>query len=221
MAFSLEDHVEKYPDTPLTNFPVTEDSIDRMSDVSNITLPLMQQFNTYIQNGSLSAANSFLADNPVLQECLFNATKFNTIRDAVIAIERFFLEDVEDLIDNVASSTVGINDNPTEEEKSLVAYSAEKVDNLHKIRQITIPASGWSNSYPYLNSVSVEGLKANTDLKVVSVYLDEDATEAEVKAANKAVGYLMYNDNGIEDGIITFKAYKKPTVNFTVITEGG
>lgn len=93
--------------------------------------------------------------------------------------------------------------------------------NKLKQRQVTIPSSGWSTSYPYTNTVSVSGLSADSDLKIVGVYLETDATEDEVKAANKAAGYLIYNESGVADGAITFKAYKKPTVNFTVITEGG
>ena len=93
--------------------------------------------------------------------------------------------------------------------------------NKLKQRQVTIPSSGWSTSYPYTNTVSVSGLSADSDLKIVGIYLETDATEDEVKAANKAVGYLIYNESGVTDGAITFKAYKKPTVNFTVITEGG
>ena len=93
--------------------------------------------------------------------------------------------------------------------------------NKLKQRQITIPSGGWSTSYPYTNTVSVSGLSAGSDLKIVGVYLETDATEDEVKAANKAAGYLIYNESGVADDAITFKAYKKPTVNFTVITEGG
>lgn len=93
--------------------------------------------------------------------------------------------------------------------------------NKLKQRQVTIPSGGWSISYPYTNTVSVSGLSADSDLKIVGVYLETDATEDEVKAANKAAGYLIYNESGVADGEITFKAYKKPTVNFTVITEGG
>ena len=32
---------------------------------------------------------------------------------------------------------------------------------------VNIPASNWSNSYPYINTVSVPGITENTDVKIV------------------------------------------------------
>ena len=72
-------------------------------------------------------------------------------------------------------------------------------------RNITLPASGWSSQYPFTQTVSVEGLVQEDDLKVI----------------NKAAGYLMSSEDSIGDGSATFHAYKKPAVDITVITEGG
>ena len=36
-----------------------------------------------------------------------------------------------------------------------------------------------------------------------------------------AAGFLMCNPDGVANGKITFKAYKKPTVDFRILTEGG
>lgn len=220
---------ETYEDLPLTNFPVSEDTFERMMDVTIAMYPLVKQYNEYYEAGNLTKCNELLDNNPNLKQAFFNANSWNMIRDAIIALERFFLEDVETFINNVAQNSIGINDNPSNDHAATVSYSAEKVNQLfsdnnqkyHTLRNITIPASGWSSEFPYTNTVSVDGITPNVDLKVIGVYVPEGATVDNIKAWNKAAGFLIESEDATADGTITFKAYKKPTVDFTVITEGG
>ena len=88
-------------------------------------------------------------------------------------------------------------------------------------RNITLPASGWSSQYPFTQTVSVEGLVQEDDLKVIGVLIPDGTSQDQVKAINKAAGYLMSSEDSIGDGSATFHAYKKPAVDITVITEGG
>lgn len=88
-------------------------------------------------------------------------------------------------------------------------------------RTLTLTAAGWSSSYPYTQTITVSGVAASDDIKVLGVYVPADATLAQVKAWNKAAGCLMCNPDGVAEGKITFRAYKKPAVDFQIITEGG
>lgn len=88
-------------------------------------------------------------------------------------------------------------------------------------RNITLSASGWSAQYPFTQTVSVEGLTQEDDLKVIGVLIPDGTSQDQVKAINKAAGYLMSSEDSIGDGSATFHAYKKPAVDITVITEGG
>lgn len=130
MAFEIETFTEKYSDLQDTNFPVKEDTFSRMSDVTAELLPLAIQYENYLQADDYTSANQLLNDYPELNNCLFSANNWNGTRDAIIAMERFLLNSVADLYENVANSAIGINDNPTAEEASLNAYSAEKVNSL-------------------------------------------------------------------------------------------
>lgn len=130
MAYEIEQISEGNVDTPLTNFPVGEDTFPRMSDVSVTLLPLVLQYNNYYQNGQLALAQQLLAANPELDACLHNAEKWNMIRDAIIAMQRFLLNQVDSLYNEVAQNAIGVNDNPTAEQMSVVSYSAAKVDSL-------------------------------------------------------------------------------------------
>ena len=50
--------------------------------------------------------------------------------------------------------------------------------------------------------------------------IPDGASLDQVKAWKKAAGFLMHNPGGVGEGQITFKAYKKPVVDFAIITEG-
>lgn len=96
-----------------------------------------------------------------------------------------------------------------------------KVDKFHMQRKIALSTSGWSSTYPYTKTVSVSGITAADNLKIIGVVHADGNTEAQDKAIDKAAGYLMYNESGTGAGTITFKAKKVPEVAIIVIVEGG
>ena len=87
-------------------------------------------------------------------------------------------------------------------------------------RILKLMAAGWSGSYQFTQAVDAAGIAVADDIKVIGVYIPSNATLEQVKAWNKAAGYLMCNPDGVADGKIIFKAYKKPTVDFQILTEG-
>ena len=101
---------------------------------------------------------------------------------------------------------------------SLLTYIDSK---YHTTRKITLLSSNWSTEYPYTQTIEVEGISVNDDIKVIGAVHEDGNTYEQDKEIDKAVGFLMYNENGTSDGFITFKAKKKPTVDVTIITEGG
>ena len=96
----------------------------------------------------------------------------------------------------------------------------EAMKKIVNRRILKLTAAGWSGSYPFTQTVDAAGITVADDIKVIGVYIPANATLEQVKAWNKAAGYLMCNPAGVADGKITFKAYKKPTVDFQILTEG-
>lgn len=90
-----------------------------------------------------------------------------------------------------------------------------------RTRYITLTASGWSDTYPYEQTVEVEGITSDDSLMVIGAVHVNGNTEAQDKAIDKAAGMLMYYEDGVKAGSVTFRAKKKPAVDFTVITKGG
>lgn len=96
----------------------------------------------------------------------------------------------------------------------------EAMKKIVNRRILKLTAAGWSGSYPFTQAVGAAGVTVADDIKVIGVYVPANATLEQVKAWNKAAGYLMCNPDGVADGKITFKAYKKPAVDFQILTEG-
>ena len=96
----------------------------------------------------------------------------------------------------------------------------EAMKKIVNRRILKLTAAGWSGSYPFTQTVDAAGITVADDIKVIGVYTPANAALEQVKAWNKAAGYLMCNPDGVENRKITFKAYKKPAVDFQILTEG-
>lgn len=222
-VFDLDPDTGRYPDLPYAIFPAGESTIDRMEDISAEVYPLIIQHDDYIRAGNLDAANQIINDNPDVLKNFFGTDKFNWLRDTVIAMERFYLKQINEAYERTIQNAVGINDKPTTEEAPVVSYSAEKINRLHNKREILLKSSGWSDTFPYTQTVNVDGILATDELKVIGVSIPADVDGATIKQISKNAGFLYTEaDNDfVQDGTVTFKAYKKPFLDFTVITEGG
>lgn len=212
----------KYEDLPLTNFPDTEDNWARMSDLTASLITVALQYNNLWDSGDIDGANALLNSNPTLKNTIFNADKWNKLRDAVISLERYYLNDVQTFIERVAQSTIGINDAPSEEDKITNTYSAHKLDQLFdqmkSVKTALLAAENWSDTAPYTQTVEVTGITA-ADEPIISLLLADNADGTSTKAQNKAWGFV---DKGVTgDGTITFYCYnKKPAVDFSVGIKG-
>lgn len=113
-----------------------------------------------------------------------------------------------------------INENSDIIDRELKAV-AENVSKVAAKRNITLTASGWSAEYPYTQTVAVEGITADTRLKVIGLYVPDGTTLEQVKVWNKAASCLMSNMTGTGADAATFAAYKRPSSDFTIVVEGG
>lgn len=83
----------RYPDLDC-NFPESVDNIDKMQDLTITTKPLADQYYALVNAGKIEEANTFLENNSRLSYSIFNAAKFNKLRDSSIAMQRLFVEDI-------------------------------------------------------------------------------------------------------------------------------
>ena len=85
-----------YSDLVFTNFPESVDNILQKSNITNATdSALVQQIQQYIVAGNFAAASTIITNNPQLNGKIFNATDYNQLRDAILALERFYISDIQ------------------------------------------------------------------------------------------------------------------------------
>ncbi|MGL5434287.1 MAG: hypothetical protein ACRDBO_02650 [Lachnospiraceae bacterium] len=209
---------EQYEDTPLSSFPAAEDNWARMSNLSVGLLSVAKQYSDLYNNGNIDSANALLERYPDLKLALFTPDRWNQIRDAIIALERFFLEDVESMITEVAQNAVGINDAAEGSDASTNAYSAAKVNALiSEVRPITLTVSGWSSTAPYTQRINLADIRCGHS---PLAFIDDAQTKAvrkiQLTQLNKHVdrfhtydGYLLFEcDSSI------------PTININLVVKG-
>lgn len=102
------------------------------------------------------------------------------------------------------------------------AYSEiiDIINAKHKQTEITLTASGWSDTYPYTQEVAMGDISGNEDIRILGIVHPAGATATQDKAINKAASQLISNETGVAAGKLIFKAMKKPTIDFTVVIEG-
>ena len=97
-------------------------------------------------------------------------------------------------------------------------YLRQGIERAAGGRSVALPASGWSGTAPYTQTVSVAGVTAE-DAPVIGILIAEGTTAANVKLQNKAWACVDRAVTGA--GTITFYCYnKKPGNDFTVNVKG-
>lgn len=200
----------KYNDLPLTNFPDTEDTWARMQDITVNLITVAQQYNALWESGDVTGANTLLENNPGLINAIFNADKWNKLRDAIISLERFYLNDVQTFIDRVAQYTIGIKDDATGDEKITNTYSANKIDRLtgYYSNSFDIVVSDWTSDFIYTHEDDSIG-----EDDIVEVYFNSDSYTAVSKAqirvmSGSGAGNFKLKAKKVPIGTITIDFYK-------------
>ena len=93
-----------YNDLPLTNFPSSLDSFTTWLNIVASDGPLIAQYQSAMESGNQTLANQILAQIPQGTQKIITATDLNTLSQAMLAIERFYLTDVEPYIETQQQS---------------------------------------------------------------------------------------------------------------------
>ena len=93
-----------YPDLPLTNFPSNIDTFTTWLNIVASDGVLIQQYQDAIQAGNTTLANQILTQIPQVTQKIITATDLNKLSQAMLAIERFYLTDIEPYIETQQQS---------------------------------------------------------------------------------------------------------------------
>lgn len=87
-----------YKDLEFTNFPAKIDSWEDSEDVSSDYLDAANNYKAALAKGNYATAQNILLSTPKLKNMLIGAKDINELKHAVMAIERFYTEDVKSFI---------------------------------------------------------------------------------------------------------------------------
>lgn len=238
-----------YDDLSHTVFPKYTDDTNNhpyMSDVSGSLRTYVNQYMSYYAAGNLTQCNELLTEHPELINCLFNADKYNWMRDAIVQVQRYYKQDMQQFVQDVAAATIGINDSATGSDLYTNAYSAAKTnevvaalidDNVTGVDEsthtysaakineflskaqftITLNQSSWALSGTvYKLTVSKTGLSASKNYDMISA-LTASSNLTTVKAYLKAFGCIYLGVTA--NNSVTFYAYKQPATTIDIILE--
>ena len=90
---------ELYPDLPYTKFPGELDNMSQMMNITASDLPTINLFHYYLRNGDFEAAQLLFRTVPDIDKKLIDSTRLNQLRDAMIALERFYKTDIKPYTD--------------------------------------------------------------------------------------------------------------------------
>ena len=91
------------------------------------------------------------------------------------------------------------------------------VNAIMGTKTATLSSSGWSNSAPYSQTVTVSGILAS-DTPMIALNLAYNANASTAKATQKAWSYITKITTGANS--ITAYAHTKPTVNIPIVIKG-
>ena len=121
----------RYPDLSHSNFPNQEDNNEIWRDPSVSDAILITQYRSLLASGNRVAADELLQQNPTLDEARLNAAKLLKLQHGVIALQRYFFDNILDHI-----YKIGVNKGQWNEYMSSTASG----DNLlNKFDIVTYP----------------------------------------------------------------------------------
>lgn len=94
-----------YNDLIGTVYPDNIDSFENKVDLSIETQPLAVQYKNLLASGNFSGAQSILENNPELAKAVITANDINALQDAIIAVQRFFKREKQQVIFSVEEPT--------------------------------------------------------------------------------------------------------------------
>lgn len=197
-----------YSEYPHSKFPEAICDLPNMQDASSTLRPIIDQYNEAWMNNDTDKMEALIKQYPNLTKSLFNADKFNVLLDGVKATQKFFKDEVDEMVLTVAQKAVGINDSAEGEDKKRNAYSAERTDYLTGVTiatNVEIPISAWGEdlTYTYSSDKILENDRVN-------VFFNSDSMFHAAKAfivvkENTGAGNFILKSNKLPKSALTIR----------------
>ena len=126
-----------YIDLPSTKFPDLKDSFPHLQDADQSVITQISAYQQAIASGDDATAQQLINDTTLnLTNYLFTAEKYNTLADAVLALERYFVNKFEAVVESLRNK-IGLRpEKGTTEENNNSAYTITASERLFEKKSI-------------------------------------------------------------------------------------
>lgn len=221
-----------------TNFPNSLDDVTEHGLMQDVDTDMIAQYKIYenqLASGQSQAAYNTAYTNvngKRLADALFNADKYNWIRDSILSMQDFFLNKFDTYIAKKTQEVVGSSDDEDDVNSDVSSYTIDKVNSLLFTEKYYVPLliSNWTQdnlTKLYKQNVAISGAYASReyvrypllnkeyDVSSLSFY-DVSMTATQVRQYNKLYS-LLCNGEVNSNGIVTIYAYKLPSASFSIL----
>lgn len=150
---------ELYKDLPHTAFPNSVDTMTSFKNINAEDISSVNMFQYYLRMGDFAAAESILDSIPDVANKMIDSNKLNKLRDALIALERYYKSDIKTYITGKQNEWQGIMDEFT----YAGVWSSSKAYDKNNIVQHTIG----SETYMY---IAAKDVPVNTQISNVNYW---------------------------------------------------
>ena len=174
-----------YPDLTNTNFPESVDTFVQMLDIVASDATALKAYQTAMESGNISQANSAIASMANGAQKILTAEKINKIFDSIEALERFLASDIVPYINGLQSnwtsemnkfSYIGAYNSGTSYSKNNIVSNVVDAENTYLYLRIQDGGAGIpvSNS-TYWKQFTIPGIKGESGIGMSFRY-DWDAS---------------------------------------------
>lgn len=139
------------------NFPIAIDNFDKFLDPSASLMTAIQLYKSYYAQGNIVAAVGVLEQNPDLKRCIINAENLNQLRDAIISLERYYMNDIHSYLMNLVQWRGAWNALTAYEKYQVVSYTRNESTVIYMALANQVPVGILPTQTDYWIPITLRG----------------------------------------------------------------
>jgi len=146
----------KYPDLE-NNFPDSIDNFDKFLDPTISVLGAIDQYYTLFDAGDLAGATAVLEANPTLKQMIINADNLNKLRDGIVSLQRYYMNDIQQYLVELVKHKGVYNSSATYTKYDVVEYTIGTKTESYMGISTTIPIGTLPTDTNYFIKITLQG----------------------------------------------------------------
>lgn len=187
-----------YPDLQ-NKFPESIDDFSKFTDPSISQISIINQYYAKFQSGDIAGAAQILEDNPSLQTAILNAERLNKLRDGLISIQRYYMDDVQQYLVEIVKNK-GKWDNQTKYTKyDVVFYPIEGAEQAFMCISTNTPIGTIPTEESYWIPLTMRGEQGASGIGLTPRGMWQSSvsyTQYDVVSYQNNLWYALQDNNG-------------------------